>query len=385
MKLLVFSPYYPPHIGGLESHAEEFNRHLAARGVEICVLTPRLPKEAPEKTRAEYGTVILRFPAFEPIHTYPVPKFWSPAFWKILREARAFLPDIVVSRTRFFSTSVCAVLFSKIRRIPHLHIEHGSDFVHFKSALKTRIAIGYDISIGRYILRAPRTVVANSLASAAFVKTLSKREAVVIYRGIETDRIEEIRPDIHSLAAKSGKTAIGFIGRLVDGKGVSLLLSALSKIERDDFVCYLVGDGPERAPLEAFVRASHLEKRVTFFGYQRPEHAISILKACDIIVNPSFSEGIPTSIIEAALCKKAIIASDVGGTREIITGNQDGCLVAPGNIPLLQEKLEYLLGSPEARKRFGENAFEAVKDRFNWSASADTYLNVFRGMLKKNS
>lgn len=384
LKLLVFSPFYPPHIGGLESHADEFNKHLSKQGAQISVFTPRFPFDAPEEEK-RYDTVfIYRFPAFEPIHNYPVPKFWLPKFWQLLRKASSPKPDLLISRTRFFSTSFFALFFSKVRHIPLIHIEHGSDFARFNSSFKTLLGKCYDRSFGFIVLRFADSVIANSEASAKFVKKLSGRTASVIYRGIETENILKIEITRNVLREKHNQCVIGFVGRLIDGKGVPLLFSALSRIKRGDFVCFIVGDGPERTYLESLSEKFKLSKNIQFFGHQNHHETIALLKTCDIIVNPSYTEGLPTSVIEASLCKKAIVATHVGGTSEIISGKDDGFLIPAGDAKTLQEKISYLLDHPEIRERFGKNAFLAVQNKFDWNSSIEKYLQLFKKILKRN-
>lgn len=385
MNMLVFSPYYPPHIGGLESHADEFNTHLSKHGVAISVFTPRLPHDAPEEERRHNNVSIYRFPAFEPIHNYPVPKFWLPKFWKLLRKATSPRPDILISRTRFFSTSLFALLFSKIKHTPLVHIEHGSDHAKFNGRFKTLLGKCYDFTFGRLVLRSADNVVANSLASAVFVKKLSGKICTVIYRGVEIDTILTITPDKNFLEKKNGRVAIGFIGRLIDGKGVADLLVALSRLHKKDFIGILIGDGPEREKLKQSTKKFNLQEKLFFLGHRTHAESIALLKTCDIVVNPSYTEGLPTSVIEAALCKRAVVATDVGGTPEIITGNGDGFLVPAGDIEKLREKLEYLINHPEIREQFGEQAFLAIKNKFSWNTSTEKYLHVFKEILKKNA
>src|SRR5512132_2474761 len=100
MKLLILSPYYPPHAGGLESHSEEFNRHVAAKGVSITVFTPRMPVTAPEREEAGHVSVV-RYPAFELITNFPVPKLWSRRYRELYCELAHAEFDIVIPRTRF--------------------------------------------------------------------------------------------------------------------------------------------------------------------------------------------------------------------------------------------------------------------------------------------
>lgn len=382
MKLLVFSPYYPPHIGGLETHSDEFNKYLSQEGVDITVFTPRLPSDASEIETCHHTVQVIRFPACELIHNYPIPKFWLPKFWQLLTQASNSKPDIIISRTRFFSTSLFALAYAKIKRVPLVHIEHGSDFAQFNGAFKTFLGKIYDCTLGRIVLRYSNTVIANSQASARFVAKLSgRKDCVVIYRGVETENILNIPIDTELKKIYAEKTIIGFIGRLIDGKGVSDLLSTLSLLQRNDFVCFIVGSGPELKKLESLVQQKHLHNQVIFFGHQPRDKALSIMKTCDIIINPSYTEGLPTSVIEAALNQKAIIATNVGGTSEIITGSDDGFLIESKSIHLLKETLETFLSNPNLQQTYGKKAFQKVSEKFSWPQSVNRYMEIFRNLL----
>lgn len=406
MKILVFSPFYPPHIGGLESHSDEFNKHLAKRGVGITVFTPRLPADAPEEEIVHGNVRIIRFPAWEPMHNYPAPKyvpfFLTSEFFRMFVSLRKEQPDIVISRTRFFSTSLFALAYAKVRSIPLVHIEHGSDYASFNGTLKTFLGKCYDHVFGWIVLRFADRIVGNSQATAAFVKKLSGRNAAVIYRGVETEKILAIPNSVTASPSASlhealragearqsspsenvkNKTVIGFVGRLIDGKGVADLLAALESLDRNDFVCDIVGDGPERTRLESMAKCEKLKGKVHFHGHQDHDRAIAIMKNCDIIVNPSYGEGLPTSVTEAALCRKAIIATAVGGTPEIITGHDDGFLITPKDPGILAEKIAYLLDHPDERERFGKNAHAEVLEKFSWDRASDRYLEIFSELIE---
>lgn len=381
MKLLIFSPFYPPHQGGLESHSDEFNRHLAQIGASIVVFTPQLPMASPERETRYTNVLILRFPAFEPIHNYPLPQFWTRKFWRLWQEATQGEYDIVISRTRFFFTSLMAWRYARRAKLPWIHIEHGSDFATFNGVFKTWLGKIYDYSLGAFVLRHSHMNIANSKASARFVKKLSGRDdCTVIYRGVEKEIIESVAPHSFFETHFPGKTVVGFVGRLIDGKGVLDLLEAFSRLPSDTSICAIIGDGPERARLEKFIAQKKLKDTVLLLGKKPFPEAIALLKSFDIFVNPSYTEGIPTAVIEAALCHKAIIATRVGGTDEIISGQNDGFLTAPHDIDDLQKKLALLLGDTTLRHSLGQNAYAAVQDKFSWEQSIKRYQKLFSSL-----
>lgn len=380
MHLLVFSPYYPPHRGGLESHSDEFNKYCSLSGVTITVFTPRLPLESPAHEERYNQVAIIRFPAIEIIHNYPIPRFWKKEFWQLWKEVHQKRYDLVISRTRFFFTSLMAGYFAKCHQLPWVHIEHGSDFATFNNRFKTLLGKLYDCIFGAIVLRRSDTNIANSQASSAFVKKLSGRDCAVIYRGIEKEVIAAIPTHQYFQQYFPGKIVIGFIGRLIDGKGVLDLLQAFSRLASPTSICCIIGDGPERPRIEDFIQEHNLSKKVILFGEKPFTETIALLKGFDIFVNPSYTEGIPTSVIEAALCHRAIIATDVGGTREIVSGNEDGVLIAPHDIETLQTKLAFLIENSDLRTEYGEKAFQTVQGRFSWKESIKQYMKVFSSL-----
>lgn len=378
MKILIFCPYYPPHIGGLETHADEFNKYLSRKGADITVFTPRLPKTAPEREIKHNNVKIVRFPAFEIIPNYPLPKFWTPKYQELKKEIRGQNFDIVISRTRFFFTSLMAFFYAKMKKTHWIHIEHGSDFVKSGGRLSVIVARIYDYTFGKFILKKADKVIANSNASADFCKKIAGNiNCEMVYRGVEIEKILAAPADKELKNKYSGKVIITFLGRLFDGKGVADLFSALAGIKGNDYICFIIGDGPEKKKLEALAEKSGLKEKIVFFGYKNFDEYTKILKISDIFVNPSYTEGLPTTVAEAALCKNAIIATNIGGTPEIITDKKSGYLIEPKDITALKDKLDILISDEELRKQLAKNAFEEVKNKFSWDKSIEKYLNIF--------
>lgn len=378
-RIVVFCPYYPPHVGGLESHAQEWNAHMAKRGYEITVFTPRLPAEAPEQEIEDGEVTVYRFPALELIPNFPVPKWWSAGYWRQRRNALRERPGIVISRTRFFLTSLMAMWYAKTRRIPWMHVEHGSDYVHLDNLLFRTCARVYDYTFGRLVLVCANRVVANSGASAAFVRQLAfGRKSVVIYRGIDQERIERARPD-ELLRQTYGDRIVLFVGRLIDGKGVPDLIRAIKEVPEAS-ACLIVGDGPQRGELERLVGSLGLREKIMFLGRKGPDELYRIMKSANVMVNPSYTEGIPTAVIEAAFCRLPIVATDVGGTSEIIEHEKSGLLVSPRDFGMLGEAVQGLIDNPDRAEVFTEAVYHHVSSLFIWERAMKRYTNLLHSM-----
>lgn len=374
MKFLVFSPYYPPHVGGLENHAYEFNIQMVKLGHTVTVCTPQIPRKTPNIETTSSGITIIRFPAFELIPGYPIPRFWQPIFWHQWNQLQQEQYDFVISRTRFFLTSIMALWYSKVNHIQYIHIEHGSDFVQLDSPIFSAIAKLYDFTLGKLILSAANVVIANSKASSEFVKRITNNRVspVVIYRGVEP----RILP-IGKYSTKLDVPIIMYAGRLIDGKGVQDLIHALKKVENKQWLTWIVGDGPYKEKLRAIAGTLGLENRITFWGEKSHADALAYINAAIIMVNPSYTEGIPTTIIEASRAGKAIIATNVGGTPEIITDKETGLLYSPRDIPALAKHLSALLDSEELRIKLGAQAEESMRGRFLWELAMIQYEHVW--------
>ena len=375
-KILFFCPYYLPHVGGLENYTDELNSYLSKNDFDITVFTPCLPKCLKNEEIKDNKIKIIRFPSWEIIDNYPLPCFWKKEYWDLKKKLYSKDFSWIVSSTRFFVTSIMAGFFAKKNKIKWLHIEHGSDFVKLDSKIKSFLAKMFDYSFGKWILKEADEVVTVSIAAADFCKKIYPlREYKVIYRGLEIEKIEgnqKIRNKFKN------KTIILFAGRLIDGKGVKDLISAVNNISENNWILLIAGDGPRKKDLKKQVFNMHLGLKVKFLGKLERSKVLKILKISDIVVNPSYTEGLSTSVLEAARYGKAIVATNVGGTREIIKNNKSGLLVFPSDILMLSKKIEILIKDSDLRKKLGQSAKEETKNKFSWEIAIKNYINILK-------
>jgi glycosyltransferase involved in cell wall biosynthesis len=382
LKLLIVPPFFPPHVGGLEGYVSDLDEALRrVEGVEaITVFTPWLPREGPTGEERGEGYRVVRYPAFELIPNFPVPMLWKRGFWRALRSVEPRRHDVLVSHTRFFLSSALALLWARALSRPLLHVEHGSDYVQLDGRLARAAARAYDLSLGRLLLRHADAVVAISHAAAEFVSQLSGRTAVVIHRGMWTERLQATTPDAAVREWADGRPLVTFVGRLIDGKGVPDLLRAFATLEDTATAACVVGDGPRRGELESLAASLGISERVLFLGYLPEQRAWSVTRASDVVVNPSYTEGLPTSVLEAALLGRAVLATDVGGTREIVSDGSGGVLVRPHDVEGLRAGLAELLGDPDLRARLGAAARAQAAGRFDWAECARRFIEVARSL-----
>lgn len=167
-----------------------------------------------------------------------------------------------------------------------------------------------DLSIGKYILQNASKVITVSEAGKKWVsETFNREDITVIYRGFEFPKIERKKNEIPK---------IGFVGRLTGLKNVAWLIHALSELKDENWILEIVWDGEEREHLEKLSESLSIQNRVKLYGAKSHDWIMTeFYPSIDIFVNPSLQEWLPTTVIEALGMGCQVIATDVGGTREI--------------------------------------------------------------------
>lgn len=357
--LVQFVPYYPPHVGGVESYAQGLAAAWAASGRKSTVVTfsPGQPKGVREYEKDGVNVVVL--PAWEIVGNFPFPKLWSPAFWAGLRRVRTSRPGAVLTHTRFFASAVVGGRFARSSGARWVHLEHGSGPVAGQSAAVKAFSRLWDATLGRWVLGNADALLAASAACRGFVTKLSGRNDVAVaLQGVAV-------PDVPRRA--NAVPVVAYVGRLVALKGVDVLLRAAARVTKGvtAFELKIVGDGPERQALETLARELGLADRTEFLGMLPREKVLSeILPGADVFVNPSLQEGLPTTVVEAAASGCCIVATDVGGTREIAAEGPNFRLVPAGDEVALAAALEAALPGTDASVQA-----RGVREKFGWGGA----------------
>ncbi|MBU6272749.1 MAG: TIGR03088 family PEP-CTERM/XrtA system glycosyltransferase [Betaproteobacteria bacterium] len=178
---------------------------------------------------------------------------------------------------------------------------------------------------------------------------------------------------------------IGAVGRLAAVKNLPMLVEAVALAGKQDARfrerarLALVGDGPQRAELEALVATRGLAERTWFAGAR--DDIPECLGLLDALCLPSLAEGISNTVLEAMACGVPVLATAVGGNAELVEEGVSGWLVASGDAPALADRLLRCFALPEALREAGRAARARAVTQFSLAAMLDGYHAMYAGML----
>jgi glycosyltransferase involved in cell wall biosynthesis len=258
--------------------------------------------------------------------------------------------------------------------IPVVAVSRGWTY----ESLKVR---GYEL-LDRINLRWMDRVVCVSQGQAKKVRRagVSARKVVVIPNAIDAARFESpdpaARAELEGLFPRPVRRIVGAVGRLSPEKGFSVLVDAAAQAAQADanagFV--LFGDGTLRPALAGQIAARGLAGRFVLAGF-RPD-LDRLLPALDLLVQSSYTEGMPNVVLEACAAGVPVVATAVGGTPEIVTDGVDGVLVPSGDAMALARSISRILGDDSRRRELGRQARRNARDRFTFAAQAAEYRRL---------
>ena len=197
--------------------------------------------------------------------------------------------------------------------------------------------------------------------------------------GVDLARFDNTPPP------ETNRPVVAFIGRLLWSKGVGVFAAAARLLKEQRIPCRMVLVGlpdmnnPDYIPtssVEGWVKEGILE----WWGWQ--DDMNEVYQKIDILAQPTqYGEGVPTTLIEAAASRRALIASDWPGCREVITHAHTGLLVQPGDIEDLAEKITTLISNPALRTELAEKAFHLVRENFSTDRVNQATLEVYKKLL----
>ncbi len=297
----------------------------------------------------------------------------------LVRAIRRFRPDVVHSRNW---GGIEGVIAGRLAHAAVVHSEHGLEadaetkepmrrtwFRRLTYELADRVL---SVSFQLRDLHAQRT-------------GFPAHRIAVIHNGVDRARFF---PDADSrarirkeLGIGESEFCIGCVANLLPVKDHITLLNAVAAManSNDDWRLLLIGEGPERQKLEAFVNSRReLRQRVTFLGLS--SRVPELLRGMDVFVLPSVAEGICNSLLEAMSSGVAVIATAVGGNPEVVVDGESGLLFPVGDAQALANRLLQLRAEPGLRVQLGQRAVQRVREHFSIESMIHAYEQLYLSM-----
>ena len=262
---------------------------------------------------------------------------WHSVRRALMERMAEFRPDVVLSYWAHPDGAV-ATKAARLAGVPSVVMVGGSDVLILGQGGRRRRCIVESLS------RADAVVaVSEDLKNNVVAMGIDERRVHVVYRGVDRERFHpgERAAARAKLAVRPDASLLLWVGRMEAVKGLDVLLAAcnLLKQRQVDFQLVLIGDGSLRGKLEASCRALDLSGQVTFQGPVAHGDLADWYRAANVMVLPSYSEGIPNALLESISCGTPFVASQVGGIPEIANPALDR-LVPPGDPEALAQAVQ---------------------------------------------
>lgn len=356
LKIAMLTTTFFPQVGGAEYQVKWLAEELAKRGHEVYLFTPYEAEEFIDVN--ERG-----FPKNISLRKQGANSFSDAfrMFYRFTKAIKRIKPDVVHAHYAF-SAGFLAVITKPIHKAPVVITSHGEDIQVVKE-----IGYGMRLKLHRRLLI---SLTLKLCDAHVIVSETMKRDA--IEAGSREDKIYVVHNmymppnmEINEELVKSTKEKYGVphnrkillsVSRLHKKKGLEYLIKSMKNIlPHEDNVCLvIVGEGEERARLEALVKQLNLEKFVTFTGFVDEKEKHALIKGCDVFCMPSIQEGLPIALFDPMYYSKPIVVTNVSGVFEVL-GEEYEYTVEKANSQLLSMAISKLLLNDNERQRIGDN------------------------------
>ncbi len=354
MKVVMASPYYPPHIGGVEIHTKNLVEGLKHRGHEVITISSIGSDIVVPCVGIPYSPIPLKFPDVNAdIYHSHVP---SPFFAIRLAElaARYKKPHVVTYHND-------VVVPSRVNgyRLP---------------AVFGRKIEGANASFVKPVLEKADMILATTRSYAGTSSILLEfiRKIRIVPNAVNPEKF------VPGEIAGEREPTVLYVGRLVEYKGLSLLIKAIADVQKEIKTrLVVVGDGEDRRTFEEL--ALKLGVDAVFTGKIPKKEVVEWMRRARVLVLPSFSrlEAFGIVLLEAMACSTPVMAADIPGVSEVAS---EGGVTFSDDKELVK-KLKLLLTDDRLATKLGKMGRTAVERKFSWKVVLDKIEKIYGELL----
>lgn len=355
--------------GGISTHVRYLTKFLQkTKDLQLVIVTFGDTNRTYKKGGIEYIELKrIKFGMF----IYPVEIFYDT--FRLEQAIKKINPDIIHIQSTSPNLSLFGILMKK--KYPMVMTIHGYFAEEYKIHTGWR-KIGYKLICVPIEKRALNTIpylIVLSPQIKEIISKITKSKIHMISNGIDINFIQTI--DSHE---RKDYPTVFFLGYITKGKGVEDLIKAieLAKKKVENIKLLIGGIGQHMTELENLVQDMNLKENVTFLGLLNEKEKFAYMKSIDIFVLPSYWESSPIVLLEALACGKPIITTNVGGNSSVVTHNENGFLVQPGDWHQISEYLIFLLNNKDRLNNIEQNNKKKSLD-YNWETITQQTRNVY--------
>ncbi len=233
-----------------------------------------------------------------------------------------------------------------------------------------------------FVLRSADKVICVShvIYQGLIQRRYSPKHLALVSNGIDLVRYSNIKHNTQfkqKLGISQDDLTIVICGRLAPEKGHEILIKAMAQVikQQPTIKLLIVGDGPLKSKMEEMVKELELNDHVILTGIR--QDMPDFYANSDIMVNSSYTEGLPMTILEAMASHVPVIATNVGAVGRVIKDQVNGILLEPGNPDSLAEAILLLFNNKQLRERLAQQAYLDVTAHFSAAHMADEYDKIY--------
>lgn len=377
-KYCIFSAQYLPGFGGVEQYTYNLSNKLRERGNEVLIITSQQQGMPIEEIQPN-GVKIYRIPSLDFLNGR-LPIAYHSKLWKALQnKLKEENITRIIIQTRLYTLSIMGMKFAKKNSIPCITIEHGTSFVGMSNQIVQVCEIAYEKVLLSFAKHYCQHFCAVSNAGSDWLRQLKIYSEKVLYNSVDEKRIQNYLLDCkqnwrETTAISNDTKAITFVGRLIREKGVIQLIDSIEELQKKHKIAlWIAGDGP----LYEELKAQNIPN-VFLLGRLSQSDVMNLLNQSDFFCLPSDSEGFPTSVLEAIICKCYVITAPYGGAKEIISSEKYGTVMQDNTQKTITTVLDQLLNkNHEEILTVTQNAYFHFLNGFTWNHTCDALESLF--------
>lgn len=241
----------------------------------------------------------------------------------------------------------------------------------------------------KYQHKSIRKILCVSQKISQIVKSGIDRPEIVqtVYSGVDLERFNV--PADTGFRERYGLSKddilVGNTSAISDHKDYFTFLKVAKVVTKgsDKVKFLMIGDGPMKDEIMKFHDELALGDKVIFTGFIK--NIPNVLPQLDLFFMPSKEEGLGTSLLDAMICKIPVVSTQAGGIPEIVIDGKTGLCGEVGNVSILADMINKLLADKETRERLVNNAYDMVKNNFDYRSTAEKTLKVYQEVLAEKS